>query len=460
MCHYGRRKRCVPRPVRSPYGFALWRLFGETLTHPFRDARNACTALPCGLITCLRSVARRGCSDAHSAGGARAARVDEHGSDMHSPRCILEISAFAFGCFFCSFPFGHFSMPRTTPRFFICATAVTMTLCALGYCAQSVSAQDAAFHRLQLPYGISLDVPAHWAVLSMEDRKNLDAATQAILESAGAEGPAGRKESLLAVNATPSPTGAMIRVSVTSPPEYSQSVLAMANSTDLKEVAAEMLKMFRQFEAAGGPRIIEMLPARIEHLNEHRALVMSYVRTGWNESAWQVTQYKIPTRERLIEITLSYRQSDAPIWIPVLEHVKQSLVWRSDTTDITPDRDFRAEFDALDEIYIPSENSDPSIFKSEHSQTEGEHEQITLQNTWWDCLFAAGRLFAKAREPLAILVEASFAECQQHENALFKYFQSEPDAAVAQFATDTLFPETRKHLESRLKAVVLRALAE
>ena len=188
---------------------------------------------------------------------------------------------------------------------------------ALTLLAHSAFAQDTSFRSVQLAYGISLDVPSHWTVLSLENRKNLGAAGQAMTDNAGIEGSSGRKESLLAMNATPNPTGAMIRVSVTSPPDYTQSDLAAATPADLQEVGTEMLKMFRQLEASGGPKIIEMQPVRIERLNNYRVLVMPY--------PWQVTQYKIPVSNRLIEITLSHRQSDAIVWRPILERVKRSI---------------------------------------------------------------------------------------------------------------------------------------
>lgn len=187
-------------------------------------------------------------------------------------------------------------------------------------------AQDTSFRRVYLAYGISLDVPSHWTVLSLENRKNLAALGQAMIENAGIDGPGGRKESLLAMNATPNPTGAMIRVSVISPPDYTQSDLAAVTPADLKELETEMLKIFRKIEASGGPKIIEMQSFRIEKINNYRVLVIPYVRTGAiGPSPWQVTQYKIPVSNRLIEITLSHRQSDAVVWRPILERVKRSV---------------------------------------------------------------------------------------------------------------------------------------
>ena len=69
-----------------------------------------------------------------------------------------------------------------------------------------------------------------------------------------------------------------------------------------------------------------MQPIRIEKVKNYRVLVIPYVRVGANGvSPWQVTQYKIPTPNQLIEITLSHRQSDAAVWRPILEKVKRSV---------------------------------------------------------------------------------------------------------------------------------------
>ena len=192
--------------------------------------------------------------------------------------------------------------------------------------SNSVFAKDTAFRRVQLAYGISLDVPSHWTLLSQDSRKNFHAAAQAVSENAGVEVSGGRKESSLAMNATPNPTGAMMRVSVTSPPDYTQNDLASMTSENIKEMAVETLNVFRKLEASGGPKVFEMQPIRIEKIKKIHILVIPYVRASINSpSSWQVTQYKIPTSDKLIEITLSHRQSDAVVWRPILERVKRSV---------------------------------------------------------------------------------------------------------------------------------------
>ncbi|MFI3189268.1 hypothetical protein BCS42_14210 [Crenothrix sp. D3] len=191
----------------------------------------------------------------------------------------------------------------------------------------SVFAQDTSFHRVELAYGISLDIPSNWVVLSQDSKKNIAVAGEAMLSNAGIEGSSGQKERLLAVNAQPeSNNNATIRVSVTMPPDYTQADIAIATPKDLEAIGFEMQKLFKTIEVSGGIKIIEMQPVHIEKFNNFLSLVMPYVRAGVNDSVpWQVTQYKIPVSNRLIEITFSYKQTDALVLNPILERVKSSV---------------------------------------------------------------------------------------------------------------------------------------
>ena len=196
----------------------------------------------------------------------------------------------------------------------------------IGLLGRTALASDEAYKRVQLPHGISIEIPAHWTVLSDDARKNNAAGGQAMLDNAVIESEPGRKKTLLAVNAVPSPIGAMIRLSVTSPPSFSQSDLLAAKPNDLKEIEQEMLNMARKMEASGGPKIFKMQAVQIEPFNKSRALVTRYDRLSVNgPSPWRVTQYKIPLDSRLIELTLSSRQSDSVVWNPILERVKRSI---------------------------------------------------------------------------------------------------------------------------------------
>lgn len=199
---------------------------------------------------------------------------------------------------------------------------------ALGLLALSMasaSAEVPAFRQVELAYGVSLEVPAHWLLIEEDERKNQLLAGQTIAGAAGAKNQPTRAR-LLAVNATPRPTGAMISIGVAWPPMFSQQELAEMSRQDMAEFTREMHSLLRSAEAQGGPRIIEMQGFTVEPLNDRHAMVLRYRRASRNSpSAWQVTQYTIPVDGRVIELSLSYRESDGHIWRPLLTRVKDSL---------------------------------------------------------------------------------------------------------------------------------------
>ncbi len=201
-----------------------------------------------------------------------------------------------------------------------------LLLLCLHFFAAPAPAQETPLRRVELVHGISLMVPTQWIVQPPETHKGLETTREALSSKAGIEKPRGKKEELLAVNATPAPAGAMIRLNLSSPAEFTQADLAAVGPEGLQALRAELLGTFQKLEAAGGPKILKVHPLRIEQVNDHLALVISYLRAGAPAaSPWEVTQCKIPVSGRLIEFTLSHRQSESAKWKSVLEHVQHSL---------------------------------------------------------------------------------------------------------------------------------------
>lgn len=188
-------------------------------------------------------------------------------------------------------------------------------------------AKKSEYKTIELPYSISLEAPSHWKILSTETKSNLRASAEATLKNAEISDSVDEKESLLAINSTPNPVGAMIRVSVSSPLEFSQADLATTTTEELKQLHPEFLYMLKKLENNGGAHIIKLHPLKVERINNKYALVISYIRSDiyGKKYSWQVTQYKIPHNDRLIEFTLSNRREDSALWIPILERVKRSL---------------------------------------------------------------------------------------------------------------------------------------
>ena len=190
-------------------------------------------------------------------------------------------------------------------------------------CAQA-HAEDSPFIRRELAEGISVEIPSHWVVLSEASRKNIEARTRAIIDSSG-QSPT-KAQTLLAVNATPAPTGAMIRVSVSSEVEYTVAVLEATSREDLKSIANDASTKFKALERDGGIRLVRILDPKILKIGARTALLIPYERTSLaGPSNWIVQQHYIPFETHTVIFTLSYRRSDAPLWEPILGRVRQSI---------------------------------------------------------------------------------------------------------------------------------------
>jgi hypothetical protein len=188
-------------------------------------------------------------------------------------------------------------------------------------------AREPMYTRASLAGGISIEYPTHWFVIGAEQSKNLVLSGSAAAELAGNEIDT-NKVRLFSVNASPAPTGAMIGLSLTTPAELSQTDLVGVTEGDLRFAAEEFRKSMEAAEPFSGIKVLEVQSVTTERFGQELALVFRYRRASQKgPSPWQVTQYKIPHNDRLIELTLSYRESDQWVWRPILEHVKRSLTY-------------------------------------------------------------------------------------------------------------------------------------
>lgn len=188
-------------------------------------------------------------------------------------------------------------------------------------------AGDGIYQRMSLGEGISIEVPSHWFVHSDADKNNFAAAAEASSRMAGIHNDNIEKKSrLLALSALPTPTGATIRVNVIRPLTFSGSELRAATAQDLKDMkddfSAEMVKGMSEM----GATLFSMETPSVGLFNGRAAILFEYRRSDLNgPSPWTVKQYRIPAGDKLIEFTMSYRESDAFVWRPILEYSKQSL---------------------------------------------------------------------------------------------------------------------------------------
>ncbi len=204
---------------------------------------------------------------------------------------------------------------------------ISILFAVLTVTVNSAIAGDTSYRRFSLKDGISVEAPSHWLVHGDSEKKNFAASAEGAARVAGIDYEISQDKSrLIAISALPIPSGAKIRINLIRPLPFSSAELRSASSQDLKEVEAEFREVMLKSMASMGAKLLTVSTPRIEMVNDSPSLVLEYRRSDPHSSSpWTVKQYKIPVGNKLIEMTISYRESDTAIWKPILEYVKQSL---------------------------------------------------------------------------------------------------------------------------------------
>lgn len=185
-----------------------------------------------------------------------------------------------------------------------------------------------ADYRLESFSGIALEVPAHWTVLDSDTRRNLALAGEQRFQSSAYGGgeEAEDKETVLAINATPSPHGAMIRVSRNkSMQDVTSDAIYQMSRADLNATSDEFASMFRPIL----PEFVSMSGVERVAISGGWALKVSYLRKSTrlnNQDLWEVDQYIIPSDSGIVwQVTLSRRVGDRLLWDPILDRVLRTI---------------------------------------------------------------------------------------------------------------------------------------
>lgn len=204
---------------------------------------------------------------------------------------------------------------------------ISIFVAILAVATNLAIARDTRYQRFPLKEGISVEAPSHWLVHTDSEKKNFAASAEGAARTAGIDFETNQDKSrLIAISALPIPSGAKIRINLIRPSPFSSAALRSANPQDLKDIEVEFRAAMEKGMASMGAKLLAVSEPRIEMVNDNPSLLLEYRRSDPRSlSPWTVKQYKIPVGNKLIEMTISYRESDAAIWKPILEYVKLSL---------------------------------------------------------------------------------------------------------------------------------------
>jgi hypothetical protein len=214
--------------------------------------------------------------------------------------------------------------------------ADSIVILALALCSLSLAAREQAleYSTIDVDGRVIITVPAHWHVNDTATRKNIAAYADAVLN------PTGKLSnpihvSSLAVASMPKPIRAIIRVSfvqgVGTQDDLNREVVQNRNQVlaDVKASWEAEKETFVEGMAKQGIKYLGQESYNIEKIGARTAMVLSYKRSSITGGApFVVTQYHVPMGTEKVLITLSYQESHAAVFRPILERVRNSIVIR------------------------------------------------------------------------------------------------------------------------------------
>jgi hypothetical protein len=189
-----------------------------------------------------------------------------------------------------------------------------LLLLFFGWCSGGVFSQGApsGFIRKQLQFGVSVEIPDNWWVFDSELNDRIKSKSSPSDEI-----------TLLRANSTPLSTYASIAVKA-QPSDVNPRDVAQATASEMRVITSEIREGLIKGFARQDMQVQDFRGVRKELLNGHPALVIELKRSG-EKGPVVVMLTHIYLSQREVSLNLSYRESEAARWIPVIKQIRQSF---------------------------------------------------------------------------------------------------------------------------------------
>ena len=187
-----------------------------------------------------------------------------------------------------------------------------------------ISSAESNFASVKLPRGVQLQIPKGWWLLGKNHNRQIQTSVEASLDLSGIGLPDGQQTNLIAANSMPRTTYAAVRIDSTIPPSMSPRELQAATAADLKYIGNELRIGLEKTLPLQNNQLLQFYGVRKDSISGHPALVIEYRRSGPNGPVIVQINW-IFTSSQDININLSYRESEAALWKPVVTKIRQSI---------------------------------------------------------------------------------------------------------------------------------------
>lgn len=198
---------------------------------------------------------------------------------------------------------------------------LALTMLTLG----SLARADNNYVLIQMPRGVSVELPKNWYPIRENERVTLDASTQANAERAGEYV---NSELPVAANYydAAGKTAAMMNVRYYPEQTVTQGELRAATAAEVKEIDALMKGMLQQSGQVSGFRVLEWRGTTRVTLPSGVALLCEYKRSPLkNNGNFVVRLVRVMNGPRSFTLTVSYRE-DQEVWMrPITDRIIRTL---------------------------------------------------------------------------------------------------------------------------------------
>jgi hypothetical protein len=197
-----------------------------------------------------------------------------------------------------------------------------------GEVEQEIQADSKApssnFSALQLPHGVSVELPRNWIVLSSNSRMTVDTAAEAMSRAAGNYE---ASELPFAANLydDAGKTIALFNIRYYPEMDASQADVISMNRADVDYIDAELREGLQQAAVSYGFRIVSWEGTRLVRLNGIATLITDYRREVPDKPISRVSLVRVINGKRSFTATVSYHEKKQVMLRPVVEYIIASI---------------------------------------------------------------------------------------------------------------------------------------
>lgn len=181
------------------------------------------------------------------------------------------------------------------------------------------------FIPVKLAHGVSMELPKSWWLIGKDFNDLIQTSTQSVLDLSGVEKSLDTEVVLVTANSMPKTTYASVRATFSTPPVATPEELAKITPADLSELTVQMEQLIKRMMGQSANKLVEFQGCSLTKVGECPSMLTRYRRTGPHGDVL-VESHQIATHEGTVNLTLSYRVSEAALWKAVIERIEKSVV--------------------------------------------------------------------------------------------------------------------------------------